>query len=649
MRRMCFMGWVSAITLAIVWATLVPAAAALTTGKPGPDFTLNDAKGTPFTLYTLKDHQMVVLYFFDAASRPSQEGLAYLDNLKKRFSDDNLVVWAITMSPADAVARYIRQAAPAFPVLLDPGEVSDQYGARAIQPVACVLGPDHRIMDIFQGGGKSTEVLLLRLAERTLVRKQNAVAKAISDTIIKKDPGNVRARAVKGYAEFKSGNLAAATTLFKTMAETPGEGKVLGKEGLSAVYAEQGEDDKALALADEVVRQAPRRGFAHLVKANVLYRRNQKTEAGAELKTAADKPDAEPFQKATALNRYGRFLAGLGKPEQARELYDQAIAVDPYFVEATANIGMSYQREGRWDQALAAYRNASATGVNASDSIAALLAQKAAEMVALQKDTAKRKQIDRLVKDLAERYRNRQAQKNNVEDDWTSRPLVFAFIDFQEKGGLSDRDGLASILTAQLADQLNASGRVNVVDRVVLDRLLAELNLGSSELADPETALRLGRVMAARIMGTGSLFIMPGDTLVNLRLVDTETSAIAKALTRQLGPESQWNKALRHLNRDILAAIVAGYPLQGYVVQAGDDQVMINLGSRQGMLQGTHLDVIEESKPIEYKGRLLKGLPKVVARLEVVSVEPDLCHARIIDKKRDLKQDDKVKENPAAT
>ena len=186
---------------------------------------------------------------------------------------------------------------------------------------------------------------------------------------------------------------------------------------------------------------------------------------------------------------------------------------------------------------------------------------------------------------------------------------------------------MATILTAQLADHLNASGRVKVVDRVVLDRLLSELNLGSSDLADPNTALRLGHVMAARIMATGTLFTMPGDTLVNLRLVDTETSAIAKTLTRELGPESGWNKELLRLNREILAALVAGYPLQGYVVQVSGDQALINLGADQGMVEGTRLDVVETAKPIVYKGRTLKGLPKVVARLEVVGVETDLCHA----------------------
>ena len=542
MRHTNTMVRVASLIITFFWSTIALAGAPPTIGRPGPDFTLNDTKGNPFVLSALANHQMAVLYFFDAASRPSQEGLAYLDSLKKRFSDNNLVVWAITMSPTDAVARYINQAAPTFPVLLDPGAVSDLYAAKAILPTVYVTGPDHKVLDVFQGGGKTTEILLVRLAERTLDRKEPAMAKAIIDTVIAKNPDNLEAKSVKGYAEMKSGNLKDAETIFQEVAANPGSGEVLGQEGLSAVYAEKGEDDKALALADQVTRKAPKRGFAHVVKADVLYRQNKKEAAEAELKQAIDKPDASPHQQAVALNKYGRIVASAGKHEKARELYDQAVAVDPYYVEATSNKGMSYQNQGQWDQALVAYRNASE--IDTTDSIAALLARKAQEMVDLQKDAAKRQQIDTLVKDLAERFRKQQAKPTPDADPWTSRPLVFAFVDFQEKGGLANRDGMSTILTTQLADHLNASGRVKVVDRVVLDRLLAELNLGSSDLADPDTALRLGRVMAARIMGTGILFNMPGDTLVNLRLVDTETSAIAKTLTRQLGPEYGWNKEL---------------------------------------------------------------------------------------------------------
>jgi tetratricopeptide (TPR) repeat protein len=133
-----------------------------------------------------------------------------------------------------------------------------------------------------------------------------------------------------------------------------------------------------------------------------------------------------------ALNKYGRIYASVGKYDKARELYDQAVAVDPYYVEATSNKGMSYQRQGKWDQALSAYRQASQ--VDTADSIAALLTRKAQEMVELQKDADKRKRIDTLVKDLADRYRKQQAAPKKDVDEWTSRPLVFAFVDFAGKG-----------------------------------------------------------------------------------------------------------------------------------------------------------------------------------------------------------------------
>jgi hypothetical protein len=41
----------------------------------------------------------------------------------------------------------------------------------------------------------------------------------------------------------------------------------------------KGEDAKALAVAEEVTRKAPQRSYAHVVKANVHYRQNNKQAA----------------------------------------------------------------------------------------------------------------------------------------------------------------------------------------------------------------------------------------------------------------------------------------------------------------------------------------------------------------------------------
>lgn len=391
---------------------------------------------------------------------------------------------------------------------------------------------------------------------------------------------------------------------------------------------------------------APERPYANLVKADILYSQKKTGEAGAEYGKAVAKKEGEPHQKAAALNQFGRFQANMGKFDQARSLYDQAIAVDPYYVEATSNKGMTYEKEGKWENALSAYRQAQ--GLDKTDTFAAVLAQKAEQMLALQKNTEKRNEIDRLVKELAERFRQQQKETPKSQDVWTSRPMILTFVDLQEKGGLSERDGFSTVITTELGDKLNASGRLKVVERAVLDQLLSELNLGSSDLADPETALKLGRVLAAKIIGTGTLLYGPNSTLMSLRLIDTETTAVPKVITQELASGEMLPKTIHSLTREILTAIIQKYPLQGYVVQASEEKVMLNLGKNQGVVQGAQFEVIETQAPIEYKGKMLQGAPKTIGQIEIVSTEPDLSYAKVIQKDRALKQDDQVVEKMTA-
>jgi hypothetical protein len=249
-----------------------------------------------------------------------------------------------------------------------------------------------------------------------------------------------------------------------------------------------------------------------------------------------------------------------------------------------------------------------------------------------------------LVKELADRFKSQEKSLDKRDDLWTSQPMILTFVDFLEKGGLSERDGFSIVLTSQLGSELNSSGRVQVVERVLLERLLEELNLGSSDLADPETALQLGKVLAAKVIGTGSLYYLPDSTLLSLRLVDTETSAIPKVITRQLDSRASLDTELHKLNREILKTIMLKYPLQGYIVQATNDKVLVNLGSDQGVVLGTKFEVIEEQDPIIYKNKKLDAMPKNIGQIEITSVEPGLSYAHIISQERPFKTDDKIKE-----
>lgn len=617
--------------------------AQISSGQMAPIFSLKDFKGQTYDLSQMREQPMLILYFFDVESRPSQEGLLSLNQLMRQYKGANFIVWAITLSPKEKVTKFIEASGITFPVLLDLSKVSDLYQARQILPTVCTLGSGLKVLDYFQGGGKTTETMLIRLAERQLQRKQTQLAKAISEEVSKKNPQNIKAKTIKGYAALKEDRLNEAEEVFKEVSRKGGEGEVLGKEGLASVYAKKGQTDKALQLAKEVEEKSPDRAYIHVIKGDALYAQDKKKEAEEEYQKAVQKKIAEPYQEAQRYNQLGRLYASSGKYQKARELYDQALTIDPYYIEGTTNKGITYEKEGHWDKALEAYRQALA--LDKGDTFAAILAKKAEEMLEIQKDIKRKERIDQLIKELAARFQGQKKEEaKKAADTWTSPPMILTFVDFQEKGGLNERDGFSTVLMSQLADHLNASGRVKVVERVLIERLLEELNLGSSELANPETALKLGKVLAARLIGTGSLYYLPQGTLLNLRLIDTETSAIPQVMTRQISPQGSLEKELFHLNREILRTIVKKYPLHGYVVKAMDDQVMLNIGSKQGVVSGTRFEVIEDQASVTYKGKSLQSSPKIIAQLEVVQVEPDLCYAKVLNKERSLKTDDKVQE-----
>ncbi len=619
-----------------------PAYGQIAPGQIAPPFSLKDIKGQTFELAGMKDQPLIILYFFDVDSRPSQEGLLSLHQLAKQYKETDMTVWAITLSTKEKVAKFAETTGLLFPVLLDSAKVSDLYRARQILPTVCILGPGLKILDYFQGGGRTTETMLVRVAERELQRKQTRMAKAISDEVVKKNPQNVKAQTVKGYAALKEQNFKEAEEVFKDVSQKGTQGEILGKEGLAAVYVKKGETEKGLQLAREVEQKAPDRAYIHVVKGDALYAQDKKKEAEAEYQKGIQKKGAEPYQEAIRYNQMGRYYASAGQYAKARELYDQAIAIDPYYIEGTTNKGLTYEKEGKWDKALEAYRQA--LTLERTDTFAAVLAKKAQEMIELQKDMKRKERVDQLVKELAARFRGQKEAEKKGVDFWTSPPMVLTFVDFQEKGGLSERDGFSSVMMSQLADHLNTSGRVKVVERILIDRLLEELNIGSSELANPETQLKLGRVLAARLIATGSLFYLPQGTLLNMRLIDTETSAIPQVTTKQISPQASLEKELFQLNREILKTVITKYPLRGYIVKVSGDQVILNLGSKQGVVEGTKFEGIEEGEEIQYKGKPLRSSPKTFGRLEVVRVEPDFCYAKIIEQTRPFKTDDKVQE-----
>jgi tetratricopeptide (TPR) repeat protein len=609
-------------------------------GQTAPVFSGKDLNGKTLDLSRVKGKPLTILYFFDAGSRPSQEGLFSLNQLARQHKAD-LSVWAITASPKDQVTRFASMAGLAFPIIPGAANAMGLYQARQVLPVVCIIGPGLRVLDYFQGGGKTTEAMLVRLAERELQRRRTQVAQTIGKEVVKKNPRNAKAKAVVGYAALRDADLKRAEEVFSDLSRQDPEGEVLGKEGLAAVYKKRNQNEKALSLVREVEQKAPERSYGHVIKGDILYAQNRKKDAEAEYRKAVEKKVAEPYQEAVRYNQLGRYYSTVRKNRDARELFAKAEEIDPYYVEGTTNKGLSLEKEGKWDEALKAYQQALA--VDSKDVYAGVLARRAQEMLDLDKDAKRKERMDRLVRELAERFRSRKEEKL-PEDSWTSRPTILTFVDFEEKGGLPEREGFTAVITSELTNRLNASGRVKVVERVLMERLLEELNIGSSELANPETALRLGRVLAAKLIGTGTLTYLPQEAIFTFRLIDTETSEIPQLVTKQLGPLASLDRELLALNREILKTVITRYPLRGYVAKVAGSEGIINIGSKQGVVAGSRFDVVEEEEAIEYRGKTLRGTPKKVGQVEVVAVEQDFARVKPVGQQRQLKTDDKVQE-----
>src|SRR5205085_3884165 len=69
---------------------------------------------------------------------------------------------------------------------------------------------------------------------------------------------------------------------------------------------------------------------------------------------------------------------------------------------------------------------------------------------------------------------------------------------------------------------------VRVVERTQLQQLLQEQNLGREGRVDPQTLARIGRLIGARYMVTGTLFDNRGDVRVDTRIFDVETGEILR-------------------------------------------------------------------------------------------------------------------------
>lgn len=633
-------------------------------GAPLPGFNLPTIQGGAVTQQKLTQGSLGVLYFFSKNNCPScMSGLAQLQSLS---SEHKLAVVAVGKQPLAELKTGISPMGFRFPIAAGDEATLSRFGAQYVFPTTYLIGPQAKVAKVIQGGGVSAEKIILSIAEKQVQQRQMASARQLYEKVaavqtartVTTAPGKATppkatssgptekqlqglARAGIGYSFLKEGKVTEAEQIFKQLAQDDDKkNKIRGKEGLAKVLLQKGQTDLALKEVNDVIAVEPKRSAAHVVKATVLAQKGDRQMARTALAQAkaADADEDFSWDKAEAYFAEGNLAKQEKNSKIALASFEKAAQEDPFMTEALSNKGVLLQELGEPDKALETFQQLKS--VNPNDKLVASFLRQAQAALAQKQDLEKQKYIDSLVKDLVAQFNAQKSQAKTNQDEWTSPALAISLLGFQQPSQNNDimqRIGVDGVLQEEITQELQKLG-VKVVDRAILDKLLAELKLGSSALADPDTQLKLGRIMASRLILTGQLFNTGRNNLATIRVIDTETTGIvlssASRQSNRLLEMMDFDPAqiAKKFAQEIQKTIQEKYPLKGRLALVDGETIVINLGKKHGVQEGQHFNVLGESTPIELNGRVLGHRDAKLGELEITKVEDLLAYAKPVNR-----------------
>lgn len=613
--------WIACVAVAVAAACLTApcAEAQVKKGSPAPSFVAVDIKGQEVNLDKIIESKpdLVILFFFTTST--GEEIAVKLRRLDALYGKQKLKIAAIGYKEDEAaLKKFADSLGIAYYIIKDTGELgsAQKYGPFSVLPQTFLVTDKKMILKAIEGSGKSEADVINEVAQAYLQQNKTAQAQAVADEAVKAGENPKAAKETKGYALVAEGKLDAAQTEF---------GAIDSKDGQAKVALQKGDAAKAV----EIANQAPDNGYAQAIKAEALAKQGKIDEAAAAIGAAEGKPGADWKQSQTA-NTAGRIDQAKGNKDGAIKKYEQAVALDPYNVVALSNEGAAYREKGDLPKAAEVLQKAQDVR---PDGLTAVMLQQIQKELKEANDVKRGELIRSQINDLRKRYEElKAAGKDKPADTWTTPPLVVGFLPGTQEAYL-DRAGADIAIRREIEAQLQAGGTVSVVEREVLDKLLQELNLGSSQLADANTQLQLGKVLSARMLGFVEFANVGAEPYLYLRLVDTETTSIAAQLRKPIKDLSDINGLVGEVVKDIVKKVSDGRPLQGLVADApSDDAVMVNLGKRHGVKAGQQFAAVAEGAPIEAGGKVLGHRETKVATLEVTQVEDQYSVCKVVNK-----------------
>jgi class 3 adenylate cyclase/tetratricopeptide (TPR) repeat protein len=414
-----------------------------------------------------------------------------------------------------------------------------------------------------------------------------------------------------GFMYLRNGDFTNARKKFMEI----GEDDSRSREGLAALAYRNRAYDTANQLSEKSLALNTGSLYPRVIKGNILFDNGKYDEAKQLYKEATNLDTAIKWQKGEAFFRLGRISSFQDNSSKALEYYNQAITYDEQNTDIITAKGVLLEKMGKLTQALELFRTAQKLAPN--DAFVNAFHKSIQQKIEAGQDKEKQERIDTLIDKLITNMKENKTFK--LSDRWTSRPVTLFFAKMQRKGSIPLREGQDEFFKLEMTERLRQLPAVNVVDRELLDKLLQELKMSSSDLADTSTALELGRIISARLIGNLTFIGLKNETRLYLKLIETETSAIKISLSETFDNDSDLDDIVNTIITRISKKLQSSFPVRGKISSMDGSMVRINIGSDIGVQNGMVMRVFSNAKD-----------RKLVGAVKVVFVEPDKARCEII-------------------
>ncbi|NQT87567.1 protein kinase [bacterium] len=316
--------------------------------------------------------------------------------------------------------------------------------------------------------------------------------------------------------------------------------------------------------------------------------------------------------RAGAAAGLGRSAAADGDASAALDWYRKAISLDSGNPRAMVGVAVMLAAQGDPDDALRQLE-----GHRMVPQIDRL-ARRLEGSIALHDRIAQGNHISDLVDQIVKTHEETIPRVGEERDRWTSVPIALCFHQTESRGAPAFLEGADEMLLFELTEQLLEIDGLHVVERKELDRLLAELKLATSGMADSTKVLEYGRLRSARVQVFTTVVREQATIRVSLRAVDSETTQVCGIVTA----------SSERAAKDGLASELAGkltellertYPVRGRVVSVDGNQVRLNIGTAVGVGARTRFTVLSDGEPTT-----------ALAELEVEHIEETTATATVL-------------------